>query len=286
MGRIFDDFFGFPVFLSRFTMTYPTDHTGKEGFLPGPSSIPSFASLFKNLNPKTIDLTPATFRAFKNKKDQGWETSHLFQGSISRDWNVAGNFTMGILDPRDVLVRFDSEAEVTKALSRPICDCMEETPYEHQEDEEPTPILPDCQLEQSPAIIPALAHLSLINNESLAVILHTSILDSESEEEELEDYGDKAIISYCSDTEITRKKKSVPPLTMVTRKMAKLSRVVNLPNFTTNGDNSGKDWVFWEDSFNVTKISESDQVIAIALTSDQNITIQPTYNARLFSLLF
>ncbi|KAF5186005.1 hypothetical protein FRX31_024408 [Thalictrum thalictroides] len=40
--------------------------------------------------------------------------------------------------------------------------------------------------------------------------------DSDEEEEEDEDIGEQAIISYGSDTEITRKKKPIPPMSMIT----------------------------------------------------------------------
>ncbi|KAF5180624.1 hypothetical protein FRX31_029790 [Thalictrum thalictroides] len=75
----------------------------------------------------------------------------------------------------------------------------EAIPNDHQEEEDLIPILPGCHLEQSPAIIPALAYLSPLNNDALAVSLHTNNMDSDSEEKDPEDYGDKTIISYCSD---------------------------------------------------------------------------------------
>ncbi|KAF5205973.1 hypothetical protein FRX31_004439 [Thalictrum thalictroides] len=132
-------------------MTNVANPTGSEGTLLGPSPPPSFASLFKTYNPKPVDLTPATYRSFKkdgklaisfSKQDieRGQTLLATFavvlkfssqrpslsdiRGSITRDWNIMGEFTMGIIDYRHILVRFEAESEVTKALSQQNPNCL------------------------------------------------------------------------------------------------------------------------------------------------------------------
>ncbi|KAF5201192.1 hypothetical protein FRX31_009222 [Thalictrum thalictroides] len=132
-------------------MTNVANPTGSEGTLLGSSPPPSFASLFKTYNPKPVDLTPATYRSFKkdgklaisfSKHDieRGQTLLSTFavvlkfssqrpslsdiRGSITRDWNIMGEFTMGIIDYRHILVRFEAESEVTKALSHQNPNCL------------------------------------------------------------------------------------------------------------------------------------------------------------------
>ncbi|KAF5207311.1 zinc ion binding / nucleic acid binding protein [Thalictrum thalictroides] len=133
-------------------MTNVSKPTGSEGALLGSSSSPpSFASLFKTYNHKPVDLTPATYRSLKkdgklaisfSKQDieRGQTLLATFavilkfssqrpslsdiRGSITRDWNIMGEFTMGIIDYRHILVRFEAESEVTKALLQQNPNCL------------------------------------------------------------------------------------------------------------------------------------------------------------------
>ncbi|KAF5196880.1 hypothetical protein FRX31_013533, partial [Thalictrum thalictroides] len=49
---------------------------------------------------------------------------NLIRNTIHKDWNIEGNFTLGLLDPKHVLLSFESEAEIKKALSRYNCQVM------------------------------------------------------------------------------------------------------------------------------------------------------------------
>ncbi|KAF5201936.1 hypothetical protein FRX31_008476, partial [Thalictrum thalictroides] len=42
---------------------------------------------------------------------------NLIRNSITKDWNILGNFTLGLLDPRHVLLTFEQDSEINKALS-------------------------------------------------------------------------------------------------------------------------------------------------------------------------
>ncbi|KAF5203217.1 hypothetical protein FRX31_007195, partial [Thalictrum thalictroides] len=125
-------------------MADPLDPSRVGGGQPPPPP-PSFASLLKNPSPSAVFYPPATCRAYKKEgklaisfskedieKGQKFISSksvvlkfsaerthlNLIRNNIHKDWNIQGNFSLGLLDPRHVLLTFEQEAEINKALSR------------------------------------------------------------------------------------------------------------------------------------------------------------------------
>ncbi|KAF5187778.1 hypothetical protein FRX31_022635 [Thalictrum thalictroides] len=120
-----------------------------DGSTPAPQQ--SFAAILKSPTSSQVVLPPASFRSFKkdgkpafsfSKEDlergQLLVSAHsvvlrfsaerpslgIIRAGIQKNWNVNGNFNLGLLDARHVLVTFDAEAEVTKSLSRYNCQFL------------------------------------------------------------------------------------------------------------------------------------------------------------------
>ncbi|OVA08808.1 protein of unknown function DUF4283 [Macleaya cordata] len=108
-------------------------------------SPPSFAMILGARKPPMVDLSPTDHRSFRKDgkpaiefgpKDYDRGIEHMksvvvlkFSGAyrptladiratISKSWGVIGDFSLGTIDRKHVLLRFENESEVTKALSR------------------------------------------------------------------------------------------------------------------------------------------------------------------------
>lgn len=88
----------------------PTDHTGfrREG---NPAISFSSTDMERGHNLIMKHVIVLKFSSIRPSLE-------AIRDSINRTWRVFGEFALGLLDPRHVLVRLDSEEEVQKALSR------------------------------------------------------------------------------------------------------------------------------------------------------------------------
>ncbi|KAF5184491.1 hypothetical protein FRX31_025922 [Thalictrum thalictroides] len=118
---------------------------------PPPPPPITYATLLKTSAPKSVTFQPTTCRAYRKEgklaisfskedieKGQKYISSksvvlkfsaerphlNLIRNNIFKDWNIEGNFTLGLLDPRHVLLSFEKEEEINKALSRYNCQIM------------------------------------------------------------------------------------------------------------------------------------------------------------------
>ncbi|KAF5184552.1 hypothetical protein FRX31_025860 [Thalictrum thalictroides] len=92
-------------------------------------SQPTFASLLKNNHPKKDLEKGQHFIASKVvvfKFSTQRPSLSLIRNAIQKDWNIEGDFTLGLLDPRHVLASFETETEteILKALAKYNCQVM------------------------------------------------------------------------------------------------------------------------------------------------------------------
>ncbi|KAF5181972.1 hypothetical protein FRX31_028442 [Thalictrum thalictroides] len=121
-------------------MAEPFDPSKAGGRPPPPPSSITYATLLKTTAPKSVTFQPTTCRAYRkegklaisfSKKDiergQKYISSksvvlkfsaerphlNLIRNNIHKDCNIEGNFTLGFLDPKHVLLSFEKRRKST-----------------------------------------------------------------------------------------------------------------------------------------------------------------------------